>query len=114
MYSTGRGSQKRQHNTVQGRISNGTLFPNISIAIKGDIEAKTDATFNEFQGALLPIFARIKNDISVVFAAESRSLDEALKERRNEERRREELATTIQVLKKQHRELIKRISYNQA
>lgn len=114
MCSAGRGSEKRQHNTVQGRITDGTLFPNISVAIKDDVEAKTEAAFSAFRNALLPTFVRIKNDISVAIAAEMRSLDKAYKERKDEERRREELSGTIQVLKRQHRELLRRIAYNQA
>lgn len=108
----GRGSERCQHNAVQRQIADGTLFPNISVAIKGDVEAKTEAAFGAFRKALLPTFSRIRNDISVAIAAEMKTLDKAYEERKNEERRRKELASTIQVLKRQHSELLGRIAYN--
>ncbi|OBT85493.1 hypothetical protein VE02_07344 [Pseudogymnoascus sp. 03VT05] len=109
----GRGSERRQHNTIQGRVTDGTLFPNISIAIKEDAEAKTEVAFSAFRKVLLPVVAAIRNDIEMAFAAELKSLDKAYKERKNEERRRAELANTIQMLKRQRRELLGRIAYNQ-
>lgn len=50
----------------------------------------------------------------VAIAAEMRSLDKAYEERKNEVRRRAELAGTIQMLKRQQRELLERIAYNQS
>ncbi|KFY43961.1 hypothetical protein V494_01724 [Pseudogymnoascus sp. VKM F-4513 (FW-928)] len=108
----GRGSEKRQHNIVRKRITDGTLFPNISVAMKEDVKAKTEMSFGAFQRTLEPTFARIGKDLSIAIATEKKSLDKAYEERKYEERRRAELAKTIQTLKKQQRELLGRISYN--
>lgn len=107
----GTGKAARQRNTVQGRIMNGTLFPNITRAIKRDIEAAAKTIFDNMQKSLESNFAFIENDITMALASapqQSNDMDDMGRE--DEERRRGELAGEVQGLKRQHAEILASIA----
>jgi hypothetical protein len=106
----GLGKQSRQQITVQGRITNGTLFPNISAAVKMDMKAQVEKTFSGLLKALKPIFKLIRSDIDMALAAASQHLDGAGNIDPEEQRRKEELAAAVQELKRQHAELLANVA----
>lgn len=99
----GRGSERRQHSIIQRRIIDGSLFSNISTAIKEDVEAKTKVAFNEFRKAFQPTFVLIKKDISTAQATEFKFLDKVYDEHKIEESRRKKAESTILDLRMQLR-----------
>ncbi|OBT81787.1 hypothetical protein VE02_09856 [Pseudogymnoascus sp. 03VT05] len=107
----GTGKAARQRNTVQGRITNGTLFPNISTAIKREIEAAVKTTFDNVRKSLESDFALIENDVTMALAsAPQQSGDREDVACEDEERRREELADAVKGLKRQHAEVLASIA----
>ncbi|KFY06936.1 hypothetical protein V492_07602 [Pseudogymnoascus sp. VKM F-4246] len=108
---SGTGKAARQRNTVQGRITNGTLFPNISRAIKRDINAAAKATFDSVQKSLESDFASIDNDVTMALAsALQQSCDSEDVDLEDEERRKGELASAVRDLKRQHAEVLASIA----
>lgn len=106
-FVAGTGKAARQRNTVQGRITNGTLFPNISTAIKRDIKAAAKTTFDSVQKSLESDFALIENDVTMALAsALQQSSDREDVAHEDEERRRGELAGVVRGLKRQHAEVL--------
>ncbi|RDL37034.1 Uncharacterized protein BP5553_04467 [Venustampulla echinocandica] len=107
----GVGKGARQQHTVQGRITNGTLFPNISRAIKNDIEATAKAAFSTLQKSLVSVFVPIENDIAIALAcAPQQPSNMEVVGREEEERRRGELADAVQGLMRQHAEVLASIA----
>ncbi|KFY44996.1 hypothetical protein V494_01204 [Pseudogymnoascus sp. VKM F-4513 (FW-928)] len=108
---SGTGKAARQRNTVQGRITNGTLFPNISRAIKRDIKAAAKATFDSVQKSLESDFVSIDNDVTMALAsAPQQSCDREDVDLEDEERRKGELASSVRDLKRQHAEVLASIA----
>ncbi|OBT96981.1 hypothetical protein VE01_05489 [Pseudogymnoascus verrucosus] len=107
----GTGKAARQRNTVQGRITNGTLFPNISTAIKREIETAAKTTFDSVLKSLESDFALIENDVTMALAsAPQQSGDREDVACEEEERRRGELAGAVRGLKRQHAEVLASIA----
>ncbi|KFZ06243.1 hypothetical protein V501_07587 [Pseudogymnoascus sp. VKM F-4519 (FW-2642)] len=107
----GNGKAARQRNTVQGRITNGTLFPNISTAIKREIETAAKTTFDSVLKSLESDFALIENDVTMALAsAPQQSGDREDVACEEEERRRGELAGAVRGLKRQHAEVLASIA----
>lgn len=110
-FVAGAGKAARQRNTVQGRITNGTLFPNISTAIKREIETAAKTTFDSVLKSLESDFALIENDITMALAsAPQQSGDREDVACEEEERRRGELAGAVRGLKRQHAEVLASIA----
>ncbi|KFY49525.1 hypothetical protein V496_09946 [Pseudogymnoascus sp. VKM F-4515 (FW-2607)] len=103
----GTGKAARQRNTVQGRITNGTLFPNISSAIKREIKAAAKTTFDSVRKSLESDFALIENDVMMALAsAPQQSGDREDVACEDEERLRGELAGAVRGLKREHAEVL--------
>lgn len=110
-FVAGTGKAGRQRDTVQGRITNGTLFPNISRAIKREIKAAAKTTFDNVQKSLESEFTLIENDVTMALAsAPQQSGDREDVGREGEERRRGELAGAVRGLKRQHAEVLASIA----
>ncbi|KFY95308.1 hypothetical protein V500_02839 [Pseudogymnoascus sp. VKM F-4518 (FW-2643)] len=103
----GNGKAARQRNTVHGRITNGTLFPNISRAIKREINAAAKTVFDKVQGSLESTFAFIEIDITMALASTpQQSNDIEGMNREDEEIRRRELVGEVRGLKRQHAKVL--------
>ncbi|KFY77671.1 hypothetical protein V499_03018 [Pseudogymnoascus sp. VKM F-103] len=100
----GIGTAARQRQKVQGRIEEGTLFSNISMAISKDIKAEVKASFCAVQKELDGIFDVTENDIRTVLAMEEQPDQKGDTTREDRERRKEGLACELQDLKRQHEE----------
>lgn len=96
---------------MHGRITNGTLFPNISLAIKREIEAAAKTAFDKVQESLESTFAFIENDVIMALAsAPQQSNDIESMDREDEEERRRELVGEVQSLKRQHAKVLASIA----
>lgn len=100
---------------MQGRIEEGTLFSNISTATTKDINAEVNAIFNSVQIELDKVFNEAENEITMGLAMMGLAMDENHYDkgditREDNERRKEGLAEEIQVLKRQHEEVLAAIN----
>jgi hypothetical protein len=82
---------ERQRRTVQGRITNGTLFPNISISIKNQVNELTEEILDQLQGKVLKILGLIQSDLETALGNNTES--------RARQRDRSELAQHEKTLK---------------
>src|SRR6202035_8831 len=71
---TGSGMKSRMHNKVQGRIENGTLFPNISFAISKAMENLTRKTFQDLKQEIELLFGFIRDDVDMALATSAARL----------------------------------------
>lgn len=100
---TGTGKSARQKHIVQGRITNGTLFPNISTAIKREIKAAAKATFESVRKLLKSEFASLENDVTMALASAPKQSSDTVDVVLEDEGK---LAGAIRDLKKQHAEVL--------
>jgi len=63
----------RQRNTVQGRVKNGTLFPNISISIENQVHDMTERILNQLQENVFKILELIRSDLETALGKETES-----------------------------------------
>ncbi|OBT66157.1 hypothetical protein VE03_05075 [Pseudogymnoascus sp. 23342-1-I1] len=101
----GPGMAARQRGIVQGRIENGTLFSNIRMAIRNDIEAEIKESFGAAQKELDNIFVLMVTDIRMGLAMEEQPCEKGDTAREDEEIRKEVLACELRDLKRQHEEV---------
>jgi hypothetical protein len=66
--------KSRMHNKVQGRIENGTLFPNISFAISKAMENLTRKTFQDLKQEIELLFGFIRDDVDMALATSAARL----------------------------------------
>jgi len=100
----------RQKSIVQGRITNGTLFPQISAKIQDSIDQLAQKTFRDLHDAVNAVLALVVNDVEMSLGSNEREDGAADQEDPEEERRKGELLAKIQELKREHEELIACIS----
>ena len=85
---------------MQGRIENGTLFPNISTKISDDIGSSTLVTFSELIKIMEEIIDPIRDDIRMVLEQQHEA----------GERSRQQLAPEVVELKTMHEQVMASIS----
>jgi len=61
----------RQQRTVQGRITNGTLFPNISISIENQVDELTEKILDQLQEKILKLLGFIRSDLETALGSET-------------------------------------------
>lgn len=98
----------RQIALVQGRVEDGTLFPQISTRIREGMEEITDEAFKTLQGTLLKL-AR-DTEAAVDEAAQICSTGPKHQELIEATKRQEEFLDEIQRLKKKHSEVMSRVA----
>lgn len=95
---------------IDGKVTNGTLFPNISFRIQADIEEKVEHTFRGLQSELDVILEDIERDIDMAKTRIPHRDNADVVENGDELRRREGMKVTILALKAEHSELLVSIS----
>lgn len=96
---------------MQGRIADGTLFPNISAKIQDTIEELVGKTFRDLRSTVDQVMALILFDVEMALDSRSQSEDDAHNlEDPEVERRKADLIAELHVLKVKHEELIASIS----
>ncbi|KAH6656869.1 hypothetical protein BKA67DRAFT_553428 [Truncatella angustata] len=93
---TGPGRAKRQTDIVQGRIENGTLFPNIGFAIANRMEFSLKEIEKDAMDILQQQISQIRNDLDLAIASQQQS--------RSQERAQRKQGFLLQLkdLKEQH------------
>jgi hypothetical protein len=101
---TGTGKAQRQRSIVQGRITNGTLFPNISTSIQENVEKLNQTSFLALHDRLQATIDLVKTDLDMALAL--RVPDEC--ESRNQEigRSSADLLREVGELRTRHEELL--------
>jgi hypothetical protein len=107
---TGTGKAARQRSIVQGRITDGTLFPHVSTKIQTNITQLIETTFRALQIAIVEILDLVDHDVKMAMSSgetrgagnenqdtgrESEELEEALDEIRKIRRRHEEVLSSV-------------------
>jgi hypothetical protein len=96
---------------VQGRITNGTLFPQISVKIQASIDRLVRKTFRDLRHAANAVLDLIVSDVEMALVSNPQRVDSARnQEDPEEERRKGELIAEIMELKGKHEELLASIS----
>ncbi|KAH6700598.1 hypothetical protein BKA61DRAFT_705543 [Leptodontidium sp. MPI-SDFR-AT-0119] len=109
---SGTGKAARQRSIVQGRITNGTLFPHISAKIQANIDRLVQETFRDLYDAVNIVLGLIVSDVEMVLASKPQRVDDTRnQENLEEERRKEELKAETRVLNEKHEELLASISH---
>lgn len=90
---------------MQGRIEQGTLFSNISMAISEGMEAEVEAGFNTVQKEVANIFVLTETDIRMGLGMDDQHCEKGDTSREDTERRKEGLACELRDLKRQHEEV---------
>jgi hypothetical protein len=107
----GTGKAARQRAIVQGRITNGTLFPHISAKIQASIDQLVRKTFRDLRDAVNAVLDLVVSDVEMALASYPQRVDSARnQEDPEEERRKGELMAKIRELKGKHEELLASIS----
>lgn len=91
---------------MQGRIEEGTLFSNMSVAISEDIKAEAKASFSAVQKELDNIFDLTEIDYRMGLPKEEEPCEKGDTFREDKERRKEGLAYELRDLKRQHEEVL--------
>jgi len=103
----GTGKAERQRSTVQGRITNGTLFPNISTAISKDMDKLVKKTFRGLRDKVDAVLKLIRSDVDMALASGPQHRgDDENGDDGEEEMLREELGDVVKELKKKHEALL--------
>lgn len=101
----------RQQNTVQGRITNGMLFSNISRIIKRELIVATKTTFDSIEKLVESDFAIISNDLAMALTSAPQQPDNRDDlDHEDDERRKGELTSVVQGLKRQHADVLASIA----
>jgi mannitol-1-phosphate/altronate dehydrogenase len=96
---------------VQGRIKNGTLFPNISAMIMENMQKLTRTIFHTLHDKMEKVFDLIKNDLDLALASgQQYGSDGENRDSPEEDRLRKELAGEVNQLKRRHEELLGNIA----
>jgi len=106
---SGGGKAARQRSTVQGRITNGTLFPNISVTISKNMDKLAQKTFRGLHDKVDAILDLIKDDVDLALTSGQPQIaggENELEDEDEEERLKEELAAEVKELKTRHEELL--------
>ncbi|KAH8812284.1 hypothetical protein F5884DRAFT_784973 [Xylogone sp. PMI_703] len=104
---SGDGKAAQQRTIVQGRITNGTLFPNISVQIREGIDQLVQKTFADLRDAVNAVLDLIVSDIDMALTSKSQRADNAKNQKDlEEERQKEELIVEIKKLKEEHERLL--------
>ncbi|KAE9366257.1 hypothetical protein N431DRAFT_419424 [Stipitochalara longipes BDJ] len=109
----GTGKAARQRAIVQGRITNGTLFPHISAKIQASIDKLVRKTFGDLKDAVDAILNLIVNDVEMALTSNPQRVDSDSarnQEDPEEQRRKEALMAEIKELKGEHEKLLASIS----
>jgi hypothetical protein len=101
---TGTGKAARQRGHVYGRITDGTLFPNISARIVESVRELGHTTFASLQENTDEVFDLIKNDLDMALA--SGVTDERPVFSREEIDATEELRAELLLLRTEHAEVL--------
>ena len=92
---------------MQGRITNGTLFPNISITISKNMDKLAQKAFRGLHDKVDAIFDLIEDDVYLALASgQQHSAGDENKDEDEEERLKEDLAAEVKELKTRHEELL--------
>lgn len=96
----------RQHDIVQGRITDGTLFPNISARMMDDINSLLERAFAKLKQKMKGVLLHIRLDLTC-------SLPDAARARLTERERqlRDQLAQEVKKLQRRHRQLLDNIAH---
>lgn len=81
--SLGTGKAARQRATVQGRIADGNLFPNISFHVNEHIIALIESTFRDARAKVDAVLDLIRADLDMLYGQED-SYEDGYLEFRNE------------------------------
>lgn len=65
----------RQKNIVQGRITDGTLFPNISVSISTAMAALMEETERQLRADTTAVLSHIENDFGLALQNQSETLE---------------------------------------
>jgi hypothetical protein len=96
---------------VQGRITNGTLFPHISARIQASIDQLVRKIFRNLHDAVNAVLDLIISDVEMALTSNPQYIDSARnQEDPQEQRRKEELMAEIRELKGEHEKLLASIS----
>jgi uncharacterized protein with von Willebrand factor type A (vWA) domain len=96
---------------VQGRITNGTLFPHISARIQASIDQLVRKIFRNLHDAVNAVLDLIISDVEMALTSNPQRMDSARnQEDPQEEKRKEELMAEIRELKGEHEKLLASIS----
>jgi hypothetical protein len=107
----GTGKAARQQNIVQGRITDGTLFPLISARIQAAVEGLVKKTFRDLHNVADVVLALIVNDVEMALASGAQAEGEhGLLDSPEIHKLREELIAEIKDMKGQHEDLVTTIS----
>ncbi|EXJ86047.1 hypothetical protein A1O1_06416 [Capronia coronata CBS 617.96] len=102
----GTGKMAKQHAIVQGRISDGTLFPNISDRMLNDISSVLDEAFHGLRQKMNDILRLIRADLNLAVPSHTSHVRFTDKERHA----REQLAQEIKRLQREHQQLLEGIA----
>ena len=96
---------------MQGRITNGTLFPHISARIQASIDQLVRKIFRNLHDAVNAVLDLIISDVEMALTSNPQRMDSARnQEDPQEEKRKEELMAEIRELKGEHEKLLASIS----
>ncbi|KAH8649442.1 hypothetical protein BGZ60DRAFT_534676 [Tricladium varicosporioides] len=100
-----------QRSIVQGRITNGTLFPNISAKIQSSMEKQIGRAFRHLYRTANEVLDLIVCDVELALAFKPRVMvDARSQEHQEEERQKGELRDEIKKLEGKHEEVLASIS----
>lgn len=96
---------------MQGRIADGTLFPQISAKIQETIDKLVKKTFHDLRHTVKAVLALIASDVEMALASRSQRVDSTRNQADpQEERRKADLMADIRELDERHKELLASIS----
>jgi hypothetical protein len=92
---------------VQGRITNGTLFPQMSAKIQASIEQLTRKAFVDLQNAATSVLDQITSDVEMALASNPRHVNgDIMKEDPEAVKRKKDLRDKVAGMKLQHERLL--------
>ena len=107
----GTGKAARQRTIVQGRITNGTLFPHISAKIQASIDQLVQKIFRDLHDAVNAVLDLIVSDVEMALTSNPQGMDSTRNhEDPEEQRRKDDLMAEIRELKGEHEKLLASIS----
>jgi hypothetical protein len=95
---------------VQGRITNGNLFPQISAEIQGTIDRLVKKAFRDLRDAVGEISDLIVNDVEMALTSKFQSVDDTENQETLIEKEKNGLMAEVRVLKSMHDGLLASIS----
>ncbi|RYP05881.1 hypothetical protein DL765_009691 [Monosporascus sp. GIB2] len=111
----GSGRDKRQKQIVQNRITDGTLFPNMSIAIRHGIECAVQKSEKALRDILEQSMSNIRNDFDLIIAPPPKAIGTSGDGRRDSDsaglvKQRETLVEQAKLFKERHASLLESIA----